>query len=497
MIGLRPARTRSFLVPGRARALLAFGALAPTLAGAAVIGAMTFRGLPMGSALGDPQVLSRSVLAAVVFTSIAAPTGSLVGIWIVTAPIDATTVSTRRALIRTPIRLGLLQTTVWLLAALVMVIVNRDLPWLAATMGVCIVLGGVVTATVVYWSCARILRPYVAPILTEFPPTRPQRPGLRMRAVSAWLVGSGVPMLTLLLVAFSALVVDYPGDRLAVVVLVLVALGVASGLFATTFTAATTADPIDEVRRGMQRVRSGDYDVTVPVFDASELGLLQAGFNVMAEGLRDRERIRDLFGRHVGREVAKLAEESDRPSEGPLIGGATCEVAVLFVDLIGSSRLAANLPAQELVALLNQFFDTVVEVIDRNLGWVNKFEGDAAMAVFGAPGPSENAACHALAAARELGERLNQDETRVGIGVSAGSAVAGNIGSASRHEYTVIGDPVNEASRLSEYAKLSGGVAVSGAVLARASLAEAARWKIVESSKLRGRDTVTNIAVPR
>ena len=114
--------------------------------------------------------------------------------------------------------------------------------------------------------------------------------------------------------------------------------GVDAGRFVAAFTAATTADPIDEVRQGMEHVERGDYDVSVPVFDASELGLLQAGFNTMAVGLRERERLRDLFGRHVGRDVARLAEESASMDGAPTeMGGANCEVAVLFVDVVGST----------------------------------------------------------------------------------------------------------------------------------------------------------------
>lgn len=109
----------------------------------------------------------------------------------------------------------------------------------------------------------------------------------------------------------------------------------------------------------------------------------------------------------------------------------------------------------EVVELLNEFFRVVVDVIDRHHGFVNKFMGDAALAIFGAPLDRPDAPTAALAAARELRFKLNDiTGLDVGIGVSAGLAVAGNIGAAERFEYTVIGDPVNEASRLTELAKL-------------------------------------------
>ena len=107
------------------------------------------------------------------------------------------------------------------------------------------------------------------------------------------------------------------------------------------------------------------------------------------------------------------------------------------------------------MALLNAFFGVVVEVVEAHGGWINKFEGDAALCVFGAPArPPTTPAGGALAAARELRRRLRATcPSRVGIGVSAGRAVAGNVGAEQRFEYTVIGDPVNEAARLTEFSK--------------------------------------------
>lgn len=319
-----------------------------------------------------------------------------------------------------------------------------------------------------------------------------------MRAVSAWVIGTGVPTLMVMLVAESALFVEYSAHRLALLVLVLGGCAMACGLVIAAFNASTIAAPIDEVRRGMQYVERGDFDVSVPVFDASELGLLQAGFNTMASGLRERERLRDLFGRHVGRDVARLAEQVARNGVETEMGGEKCEVAVLFVDLVGSTRLATTLEPDELVIMLNEFFAVVIDVVERHNGLINKFEGDAALAVFGAPNANAQAAADALATARELNVRLNRsdEDIKLGIGVSAGTAVAGNIGDPNRYEYTVIGDPVNEAARLTEVAKLSGGVAASGAALSRADESERRRWRVIDSKVLRGRDNPTEIAVP-
>ncbi|WP_396927730.1 adenylate/guanylate cyclase domain-containing protein [Mycolicibacterium sp.] len=298
-----------------------------------------------------------------------------------------------------------------------------------------------------------------------------------------------------LLVAVSALVVDYPGDRLAAVVLALGGAAVISGFTITIFTAATNAEPIEAVRTGMDRIGRGDYDARVPVFDSSELGLLQAGFNSMAGGLRERERLRDIFGRQVGRDVARLAEQSE---SAPVMGGISCEVAVVFVDVIGSTRLASDVGPQEFVRRLNGFFAVAVDVVERHHGWVNKFLGDAILAVFGAPEATSDPAGDALAAARDLAAALGPGSAHLsaGIGVSAGVVVAGNVGDPRRYEYTVMGDPVNEAARLSEVAKEAGGIAASAAALRRAGEAEVSRWRVAESRSLRGRSSATEIAYP-
>ena len=177
---------------------------------------------------------------------------------------------------------------------------------------------------------------------------------------------------------------------------------------------------------------------------------MQSGFNRMVAGLREREQIRELFGRHVGEDVARTAL-----TNGTQLGGEVREVAALFVDLVGSTQMAAEQPPQEVVKLLNRFFAIVIDVVGRHGGWVNKFEGDAALVVFGAPVEDDACASSALAAARDLDARLRRDLPSLvaGIGVSAGPALAGNVGAEHRLEYTVIGDPVNEASRLCELAK--------------------------------------------
>jgi adenylate cyclase len=247
------------------------------------------------------------------------------------------------------------------------------------------------------------------------------------------------------------------------------------------------------VRAALARVEQGEVDVDVPVYDASEVGLLQAGFNRMVAGLRERERLRDLFGRHVGEDVARRALESDIE-----LGGELRTAAVLFVDIVGSTQLATETAPERVVDLLNRFFGIVVEVVESHGGWVNKFEGDAALCVFGVPVPDDDSAGRALAAARELAERLRTgDVPAAGIGVSAGEVVAGNIGASHRLEYTVIGDPVNEAARLTDLAKGEPGrVLASEAAVVAAGESEAAHWELGDEVELRGRGKPTRLARP-
>lgn len=195
-------------------------------------------------------------------------------------------------------------------------------------------------------------------------------------------------------------------------------------------------------------MRHGDLDTSVPVDSAGEVGLVQAGFNQMVAGLREHQQLRDLFGRHVGEEVARRAL-----AEGVRLGGERPQVSVLFVDLIGSSVMARERTPENVVATLNRFFAAVVDSVAAEGGWVNEFEGDGALCVFGAPADHPDHANSALCAAVALKRHLDGIGIDAAIGVASGDVVAGNVGSEARYGYTVIGHPVNVASRLTDAAK--------------------------------------------
>ena len=241
----------------------------------------------------------------------------------------------------------------------------------------------------------------------------------------------------------------------------------------------------------------GQLDREVVVFDGTEVGLLQVGFNRMATGLREREQ------RATASDVTLVARwPSARPRRRAR--SSSGERPARPASSSSTSRAPRPTPTEhepaEVVALLNRFFAVIVEEVDRRGGLVNKFMGDAVLAVFGAPVPVDDHAGHALGAARAIAERLAAEvpELSAGVGVATGEVVAGNVGHEERFEYTVIGDAVNSAARLTDLAKKEEGrVLVSRASVDAAHGDEARRWVEHGSVTLRGRGGETALAVPR
>jgi len=347
--------------------------------------------------------------------------------------------------------------------------------------------GAITTCGLTYLMAERILRPIHEIAFEDALPINRYVPGVKSRILLAWSVGTGVP-----LVGVFMMTVNHGNRPISVGgVAFLACVGLLTGVLAILFAAKSVADPIESVTSALSAVERDRLDVRVPVYDGSQIGQLQNGFNAMVEGLRERRRLHDLFGRQVGTDVARQALE-----RGVHIGGEQVFASMLFVDVVGSTELAASRPAPEVVAALNAFFAVVVDVVDRTGGFVNKFEGDAALCVFGAPVAREDAATCSLLAARLLHERLRDVRgLSAAIGVSAGTVVAGNIGTNERFEYTVIGDAVNEAARLTELAKTrSPRVLVSAAVLDAADDSERRYWHPEGQVKLRGRSAPTPLA---
>jgi adenylate cyclase len=349
-----------------------------------------------------------------------------------------------------------------------------------------VVLGGLATCMVFFLIVERRMRPAFALALSGAPPERPATIGVRPRLVLSWALGSGVVLVGLVMLPLT----QHPHFAVSVVFLAVV--GLVAGLLLTVMAARSVVDPIEDVRAGLRRVQNGDLDVSVTVDDGGEIGLLQAGFNEMVVGLRERVLLRDLLDRHVGDEVARYAVE-----HGVGLGGEVREVSALFVDVVGSTALAQSRPATEVVGLLNELFRRVVDAVAAEGGWVNKFEGDAALCVFGAPTEQPDHAARALRAARRLRAGLAAWRgVDAGIGVSSGAAVAGTVGTDERYEYTVIGDPVNEAARLSDAAKTRPERVLASGTCVTMARGVAGEWTAAGSQTLRGRAAPTELWVP-
>jgi adenylate cyclase len=352
---------------------------------------------------------------------------------------------------------------------------------------------GLIVSTACYLFTEFALRPVAAQALEAGPPPQRLAQGIMGRTMAVWVLGSGLPVVGIALTAIFALALRNLNEtQFAVAVLIIATATLTFGFLLMWVLSWLVATPVRMVRAALKRVEQGNLRGDLVAFDGTELGELQRGFNAMVNGLRERERVRDLFGRHVGREVAAAAER-----ERPKLGGEERHVAVLFVDIISSTQLVTKRPADEVVQLLNRFFAVIVDEVDCHCGIVNKFEGDATLAVFGAPNRLEQPEDQALSAARAIAERLENEvsEIRAGIGVAAGEVVAGNVGTKERFEYTVIGEPVNEAARLSELAKNKPSrLLASSDTVEAASEEERAHWKIGRRVKLRGHDEPTRLA---
>jgi adenylate cyclase len=480
-----------------ARLLLAEIIMASNVAGAVVVISLALWVLQPSRLLLDPGPARMTNLVMVpAYLLLAIPSGIL---WATLGfrahPQDGR--RERSLVLYGPLRLSIAQGVGWFVAAVLFGTVNAQFyPHLGIAVAETVLIGGISTSALSYLLAERILRRSVARVLDGVPPRLRFGNRVAVRLVLFWALGTAVPVSGLLAAAAGSLVYqDFTASQLAFLVLVVGGAALVAGFLTTVGAAHATADPVRAVRQALRRVEQGDLSASVAVYDGSELGQLQAGFNNMAAGLRERDRIRELFGRQVGQQVASVTAAAPEVR----LGGEVRQIAVLFVDLIGSTSLAAERAPEDVVALLNRFFAVVVSVVEANSGWINKFEGDAALAIFGAPYDLEDPAGHALAAGRVLAERLAAElpDARAGIGVSAGEALAGYVGDPQRYEYTVIGDPVNEAARLTELAKSAPGqVLASGTAVTAAGGPEAARWLLGDAITLRGRSTPTRLAGP-
>jgi adenylate cyclase len=282
---------------------------------------------------------------------------------------------------------------------------------------------------------------------------------LRTRGLM-WAVSAGIcPIGSLLLLFFAP---PSPGTNPQWFGLFVGTVGIAFGLCSAILIGRSVAQPVDQLRTAAQAVTEGQLNVHVPLRRADEFGALISEFNRMVTGLREKERLRQSFGLHVGEKAAEEILARD-----PGLGGTEQVITVMFVDIRSFTARSAHLSPDKAVGLLNEFLHAMVEVVEgEHGGMINKFLGDGFMALFGVGGNSQSHADKALAAGTSMEralERLNlgrvqrgEEPIGIGIGINTGPAIVGSIGSPARMEFTVIGNTVNVASRIEALNKTLG-----------------------------------------
>jgi class 3 adenylate cyclase len=218
--------------------------------------------------------------------------------------------------------------------------------------------------------------------------------------------------------------------------------------------------PITRVANAMNQVQQGDLKAEVQMRRGDEIGVLADSYNFMVRGLRERERLKDAFNRYVSRQVYEKFQAGEIA-----LSGETRQATVLFCDIRSFTTLSEELSPTDVVAMLNEYFNVMVEIIFRYDGFLNKFIGDALMAVYNVPLDQSEPELRAVKTAIEMMQALhtlNAERQKrgafainIGIGINTGPVVAGNIGHQQRLEYTVIGDTVNLAQRLEAQTKES------------------------------------------
>lgn len=329
------------------------------------------------------------------------------------------------------------------------------LPWYSALI---IFAGGVVAvayAAILHFFASELgLRPVVRELSGRIPVEYEDTElGVPLR----WKLLGALPLINVITgVVVSGLSTDGRAslEDLGVDVLVAVLVAFTLSFELTLLLTKSVLSPVRELLDATERVKQGDLSARVPVTSGDELGALAGNFNSMMKGLSERQALREALGSYVDPEVTERILE-----EGAMIEGQEVEVSVLFIDIRDFTAYAEHASAREAVGHLNDFFGLVVPLLGKHRGHANKFIGDGVLGVFGAPDRLPDHADRALAAAGEIAtevERRYGERLRIGIGVNSGPVLAGSVGGGGRLEFTVIGDPVNVASRLENVTKETG-----------------------------------------
>lgn len=327
---------------------------------------------------------------------------------------------------------------------------------------------GSITAATIFFKMENMMRKWIIPLV--FPDGDLSaihcnyKIHVRGRFIILWFAASFLPILILAVTPLMKLLLDLPQyeavfqKTLFPLILLIALSSLIAGVILSVLVSLTVSRPIRELTNAMEKVHEGNFDARVQVLSNDELGQLASGFNEMAQGLKEKDFIKDTFGRYVSRQVM------DEILDGNLeLGGERRMVTILFSDIRDFTRISENLPPEEVIVMLNEYLTAMVDEILSHGGVPDKFLGDGIMAVYGAPlaygDDAERAVRTALAMRTQLQE-INEKRAadgkeafRIGIGIHSGEVVVGNIGHIEKMEYTAIGDTVNVTSRIESLTK--------------------------------------------
>ena len=420
----------------------------------------------------------------------------------------------RRAAIMLPYTMSAVAIFGWTLAG---ILFGVFWPWVTGTLSIrsalrglfgITVLGGGVTATFIFLSTERRWR-------AELPRFFPDgalsavsdvlRLRVRLRLLAVFFLTSGVPLLLLAIVAYrrAALVAADPAradallSQTLLVVIFLVVVGLWAAIGLSLFVANSVAAPLRELEALMARVAGGDFNARAAVVSNDEIGSLAEGFNRMVAGLKERDFVKDTFGKYVTPEVR------DEILGGRVgLEGEQREVTILFSDLRDFTPWVESTEPREVVRELNRYFEAMEAALRRHGGLVLQFIGDEIEAVFGAPVPAADHAQRAVRAALDMRAGLasfnatrtaqNKPPLRHGIGVHTGTVLAGSIGGADRLSYALVGDAVNLASRIQDLTKAAGTDILISATT-RAALDSAVAVTALPAARVKGRSAEVEV----
>ncbi len=377
-------------------------------------------------------------------------------------------------LLNTPIKLSVVNISVWLMSGLIIVIAPQVFPkycpWdetSAIKIAVWTVfLGAPLVVTLSYFVSESWIRSTVEDIfpyesLLHRPRSTPINVLPRLLVVSLMIgvlppvVISHVTLHQITEIKNGHQSIDSFLAQMPLAIIFLLGMSVVLAIILSLFLARSVSNPLAKTTLGMRRIGRGDLDARVKVVSFDEIGAMGEGFNLMAEGLKERDYIRETFGSYLSDDVVTEILESP---DGVKLGGELRNISILVSDLRGFTPLAESLEPRKVIEILNRYFEKMTDVILRHKGTIDEFTGDGILVFFGAPKPmndheivSVRCALEMQKALKEMNREnnlLNLPELRMGIGINTGQVIVGNLGSEKRKKYGAVGSPINIAFRV-------------------------------------------------